>query len=187
MPTRNFCLFAIAASFFAASVGCGPTAATVDPAAVAVYRSTLLLGEEPAGAMTPLDLREAEEKPGEVVLVGQIGGVANPWKESEPNFPWKAGEATFFLVDPGTAASFADHAGDDPDHAENCPFCARAAKDNAESIAVVTFADDAGKPIAIGASDLLGVEPNATVVVRGVPRLAGGLLIVEANGVYIRK
>lgn len=159
----------------------------VDPAKLAAATSAITLAEEPKDPVTPLDLREQEGgfTSGEVVLVGQVGGVANPWKETEPNFPYKKGEATFFLVDPGAAAAHADHTSGDPDHDETCPFCASHAGDNVPAIAVVTFADESGKPRPYGA-ELLGIGKDQIVVVKGQAQLAGEVMIVEADGIYIR-
>ncbi|MEM9185010.1 MAG: hypothetical protein AAGB00_00770 [Planctomycetota bacterium] len=194
-----YLIYALMLALFAlAAPGCGTASSpgAPDSAAIAEYRQSLLLAEEPAGPVTPVDLREQEDgfTGGNIVLVGQIGGVANPWKESEPDFPWKADEATFFLVDPGAAAAYADHAGGDPDHAETCAFCASHADDNLQAIAVVTFNDAAGKPIPLGVADLLGLRRDAVVVVRGeaqmLPSVKAGepaTLAVVADGVYLRE
>lgn len=179
-------LLSSAALLSLVALGCKPPAA-LDPEAIAKHKGAVMLAEEPTGAVTPVDLRDEEFQKGEVVLVGQVGGVANPWKQAEPAFPFKAGEATFFLVDPGVAAAYADHASDDPDHDENCPFCARGAKENADAIAIVTFTDAAGKPIRAGAEQMLGLAEGDVVVVRGPAKLVGELLIVEAKGIYIRQ
>ncbi|MEM6799643.1 MAG: hypothetical protein AAF589_09025 [Planctomycetota bacterium] len=181
-----------------AAIGCQDAKApAIDAALLTAVRERVLLAEEPTtpAILTPEELREqltaGEEANAEanstVCVVGQIGGVPNPWKEAEPNFPWRQGEATFFLVDPAAAAEFADHSKDDPDHAKTCPFCAGNAGDNADSVAVVTLADDAGKSIALGANELLSLDQDAVVVVQGRAKLAGELLIVEADGLYVRE
>ena len=46
----------------------------------------------------------------EVVVVGQIGGMPNVWTDTHPDFPWYAGQSSFFLVDTKIAAQFATHA-----------------------------------------------------------------------------
>lgn len=168
-------------------VGCRETK-TVDPAVVEQARAEFLLAEEPTGAVTPAELREEEGfTAGEVTLVGQIGGIPNPWKGIETDFPWRGGEASLFLVDPGTAGAFAEHSADDPDHAENCPFCSSNAGDNADAVAVVTFRGANGETIPVGAKELLALKDNAVVVVRGDARLDGDTLIVDAQGIYVRK
>ncbi len=179
------------AALLTATLGCFGEKPQLGQATIDAARAQLILAEEPTGAVTPLDLREQEGgfQPGHVVLVGQIGGVPNPWKGIETNFPWRSGEATFFLVDPGTAAEFADHSADDPDHAENCPFCARRAEDSANAVAVVTFLDQQGEPYAADAEQLLTLKKGATVVVSGLAKLVGETktLVVEADGLYLRE
>ncbi|MEM6655409.1 MAG: hypothetical protein AAF596_06370 [Planctomycetota bacterium] len=178
------------AALLVASVGCQQSGKPDNSAAIAEHRERLLLTAEPADAQTPLDLREAAEgfEAGPVVLVGQIGGMPNPWAGVEKNFPWVNGEATFFLVDPATAAEFADHAPEDPDHAANCPFCARAAQQSVDAMATVTFLDATGEPIAITASELFDVDAEDVVVIQGNARLlAEKQLFVEAEGIYIRR
>lgn len=180
-------LFALAAAPF---VGCSGTADDGPSAAVIQsLRQRLVLAEEPAGAVTPLDLREQEGgfDAGDVVLVGQVGGMPSPWEGDGDEFPWVAGEATFFLVDPATVAEFADHAPDDPDHAANCPFCARKAKNSTDSIVTVTFKDGPDAPIAIDSRDLLQLKQDDMVVVRGAGKILAGALVVEADGIYIRR
>lgn len=189
MPFKSLLLLPTATLALICITGCTNESAP-DPAMLAEHKSRLVLAEEPDGATTVLDLREQEGgfPEGEVVLVGRIGGLPNPWKESEPDFPWKKNQATLFLVDPATAAEFADHSTDDPDHAESCPFCARAAENATGSIATVTFTGPQGKPIEVGAAELLDVEENDLVVVRGQSKiLPGDLVVVMADGIYVRK
>lgn len=169
-----------------------------DPAVVEKLRSELMLAEEPEGAQTPLDWREAADaaeaeepsslEPTPVVLMGRVGGMPNPWPDSEAAFPWREGEATFFLVDPATADEFAEHAGDEgDDHAADCPFCAREAAAKSNAVAAISINGEDGAPIKIDARDLLGIAKGDTVVVRGQAKLIGGeLLVLEADGVYRR-
>lgn len=189
MRLKSLYLLPIAAITLLWVSGC-TTESGPDPAVIANHQSRLVLAEEPADATTVLDLREQEGgfTEGEVVLVGRIGGLPNPWKESEPEFPWKKDEATLFLVDPATAAEFADHATEDDDHHENCPFCARAAENATGSIAAVTFTDEQGQPIAVGAKQLFDVNENDLVVIRGKSKmLPGDLVMVMADGIYVRE
>lgn len=181
-------------------VGCAEGPVKADPAVVAALKERYVLTAEPADALTPLDWRDAqsaegtaEQAPattGRAVLVGQVGGMPNPWGEgTEPDFPWRAGQATFFLVDPSTAAEFADHADEAGEaHAADCPFCSREAASKASSIAVVTFAgdDDLSRPAAVDARELFGLKEGDLVVVRGVAALKGDVLMVEAEGLYRR-
>jgi hypothetical protein len=89
----------------------------------------------------------------DVVLVGSVGGVPNPSDQAMPDFPFAKNQAIFFLVDPEVAAEAEEHA---HTHAEGeeCAFCAAHAADSAHAIAVVQFADENGKPLAVDARDL---------------------------------
>jgi hypothetical protein len=127
--------------------------------------------------------------PETVVVVGRIGGIPNPWKQAQPHYPWTAGQAQFFMADAAAAAEVEEHAHahDDPNH--DCPFCAAAA--DSDVVAVVRFKDKAGKVIAIDAKQLFDLKGDETVVVRGKPQIVGdakdGLLVVEADGLYVRR
>ena len=160
--------------------GCpqSPAGNAIDPELLASYRQKFLLQQEPADVVAVLDVREMFAGPAE-----DLG------KAEEPDFPWKKDSATLFLVDPATAAELTDH---DHDHGaddhHDCPFCARAAEENVDSIAVVNFLDDDGAVLPIGAQKLLSVEEQETVIVKGRARMMGGkLLVIDADGLYIRR
>ena len=127
--------------------------------------------------------------PETVVVVGRIGGIPNPWKQARPDYPWLAGQAEFVIADAAAAAEVEDHghAHDDPDH--ECPFCAAAA--DSDVVAVVRFKDKSGKVIPIGAKQLFELQGDETVVVRGKAEILGdpkdGVLVVEADGLYVRR
>jgi hypothetical protein len=141
-------------------------------------------------AAPPTDLAAGSQVPPEmVVVVGRIGGIPNPWKQARPDYPWLTGQAEFVIADAAAAAEIEDHghAHDDPDH--ECPFCAAAADSNV--VAVVRFKDKSGKVIAIDAKELFDLKGDETVVVRGKPEILGdakdGVLLVEADGLYVRR
>lgn len=171
------------------AVGCNRGAAATAGVDVDAARQKFVLAEEPEEVLTVLDLIDRPEgfESGEVTLVGKVGGMPNPWQDQEPAFPWKEGQASFFLVDPATAASFADHehaAGED--HSD-CVFCQQRAKQSANSIAAVTFNQDAGSPYPVKADTLLGIAEGDVVVVTGEAKKMGELLVVNATGIYVRK
>ena len=123
----------------------------------------------------------------DVVLVGSVGGVPNPSAEATPDFPFAKGKAIFFLVDPEVAAEAEEHA---HTHAEGeeCAFCAAHAADAAHAIAVVQFADEKGKPLAVDARDLFELKEKETVVVKGKAKAAAnGMITVDATGLYVRR
>lgn len=187
--------------------GCADGPVKPDPAVMKSLREQYLLENEPADAVTPLDWREAREEPAaedgapeekppaeeskQVTLVGTVGGMPNPWGgENEPDFPWRKGQATFFLVDPSTVQEFASHAeAEGLEHAEDCPFCSREARNKTSSVAVVTFAstDDPKQPAAVDARDLFKLETGDLVVVHGEWLLKGDVLMVSADGLYKRE
>jgi hypothetical protein len=192
-----------------AAAGCQRTNGDpVDPAVLA-HRAKLLLMSEPPGAVSVLTLRDAlaKNQPSEtssggagstqenkvaaaedIVVVGVVGGMPNPWEQNEPNFPWRSGEATFFLVDSATVAKFGDHEHSAGESHSDCPFCARRAAQSVDSIAVVSFVNGSGEPLPFDAQALLDIAQNDTVVVRGTARIVGGsLLVIDATGVYVRR
>ena len=120
-------------------------------------------------------------------MVGHIGGLANPWGKVQPDYPFAKTQAVFFLADPQAVVENAEsgHA-----HApgEECAFCAAHAVDKADMIAMVQMVDQHGKVLPTDVRQLLDVKENDTVVVRGKARVTdGGILVVDAQGVYLRK
>jgi hypothetical protein len=123
----------------------------------------------------------------EVVVAGQIGGMPNVWNDTHPDFPWYAGQSSFFLVDTKIAAQFASHA---KKHGGNhsCAFCQSLAAKNAHAAAVVNLVDEQGEIMRIDSRELLGLKENQTVVVRGTAKLLGGrLLVIDATGIHVSR
>jgi hypothetical protein len=175
--------------------GCADGPVKADPAVVKALREQYVLASEPADAVTPLDWREAHGAPAaeeskQVTLVGTVGGMPNPWgAENEPDFPWKKGQATFFLVDPSTVEEFVTHAAEEGvEHAEDCMFCARKATEKTSSVVVVTFPspEDPKVPAAVDSRELFGLERGDLVVIHGQWTLKSGVLMVNADGLYKR-
>ncbi|NIL95714.1 MAG: hypothetical protein GTO53_00715, partial [Planctomycetales bacterium] len=65
--------------------------AAAQPPGPAPNRSKYVLADEPAGAQGVRQVRQAAKDQDEVIVVGRIGGLANPWVE---------GRAAFSIVDP---------------------------------------------------------------------------------------
>lgn len=123
--------------------------------------------------------------PRDVALLGVVGGVANPYKESRPEFPFAQGQALFYLADVGVVAESEGH-----QHApgEECAFCAAHAEDNSKLLALVQFRDENGKILQVDARQLFDLKEQETVVVQGVATIgAGDTLIVDATGLYVRR
>jgi hypothetical protein len=121
----------------------------------------------------------------DVAVTGQIGGMPNVWADTHPNFPWYAGQASFFLVDKKIAAQFAAHAKQHGGN-HNCAFCRSLAAKNAHAAAVVNLIDEHGEIVRIDSRELLGLKEHQTVTVRGTAKLLGGkLLVIDATGIHV--
>jgi hypothetical protein len=125
--------------------------------------------------------------PIDVLMVGTIGGLANPWEETQPNFPFAKNQASFFLADPGAVAEL-EASGHVHAPGEECAFCAAHAADGSSMLAMVQFADENGDILPIGIPQMFDVKEQDTVVIQGKARIvAGGMMIVDATGIYVRR
>lgn len=160
----------------AAVVGGFTARAEIDVAAI---RGPLLLGEEPAGAVS---ITAAKAKltatPQPIVVAGRIGGRGTS--------PFGKNEATFSMLEIPVAD---DHAAKPGHKAEDCPFCKKRAANS--PIAAVSFAGPDGKVIPLDAQKLLGVAEGQDVVVKGMaffdPKLGIPVIQVNAVGIHIRR
>lgn len=135
-------------------------------------RDTLTLSAAPEGSLT---LAEAAEKwplgeaNGEVVLTGRIF--------AEDQEPWEPNQTSFLM------SVLPEKGHDDPEHADNCPFCKRKAAMAPK--AVIQFVDASGTLLPYGAQQLFGLKKNDVVTVRGtIKSFDLNLFIVQANGLY---
>ena len=161
---------------------------------VAAHQSRLRLDTPPGEAAQVLDVQKRlvaaktqadAGKPREVLVTGQIGGMANIWPETHPEFPWYRGQASFFLVDSKIAEQFAAHAKRHGGGHE-CAFCKSLAAKNAHAIAVVNFIDENGQILRVDTRELLELKENQTVIIRGKAKLlAGSMLVIDADGVFV--
>ena len=167
-------LFAIAGLF----VGCGPEASTQSPESPnggpEVDGSKYVLSAEPEGAGEVIQVREQAADGEDVVIVGRIGGSANPWID---------GRAAFSIVDNSLKAC-SDIEGD------HCPipwdYCCETSKLPTGS-ALVKVVDEKGELVKASAKELLDVKELSTVVVKGkAKRDEAGNLTVLANGVFVK-
>jgi hypothetical protein len=149
--------------------------AEVDAAAV---RGTLLLAEEPAGAVSLSAAKAAlTPTPQPIVVAGRIGGRGTE--------PFGRNEATFSMLE----IPADDHAAKPGHKPDDCPFCK---KRNANSpIAAVSFVGADGTVIPMDAQKLFGVADGQDVVVRGTgffdPKLGIPVIQINADGLYVRK
>lgn len=122
----------------------------------------------------------------DVVMVGHIGGLANPWAGSYRDYPFQQDEAIIFVADP-QAVIENEESGHKHAPGEECAFCAAHAADKANMLAMVRFVDEKGEVLRTDARELFDVKEQDTVVVSGKARVtAGGILVVDARGLYIR-
>ena len=160
------------------STAAGCSGESTDAAALASLRKQYLLSEEPAGAVTLLTAREELPAEGEMVMVGFIAKVEQPFA---------ADRAVFVLADPTLLCEEEEHHHADGCDA-HCPFCARKKEDNSESMALVEVVDASGAVLRHGAQPLFDLAPEQVVVVRGKPRVdAAGHLLIAASGIYVRR
>jgi hypothetical protein len=153
-------------------LGCG-NAQSPPPVSKSAPAGEFIVQSEPQGAMAVGDARRSVKDAEEVVLVGRIGGSAEPFVD---------GIAAFTLVDLKVPHCSA---------AEGCPtpwdYCCEQnqVKDN---IATIKIVDAAGTPVPNDARELLGVKELTTVVVRGkAKRDANGNLALLADQVYVKE
>ena len=123
----------------------------------------------------------------DVVLVGQVGGLANPWKETQPDFPFTKNKAVFFLADP-IAVVENEESGHNHAPGEECAFCEANAADQSNMLAMVRFLDEKGDVLPMDVRKLFDVKVTDTIVIRGAAQVVeGGMLVVDATGLYIRR
>ena len=142
---------------------------------VGVDGSQFLLASEPEGAVDVIKNREVASDGDDIVIVGRIGGSANPWID---------GWAAFSIVDESLKAC-SDIEGD------NCPkpwdYCCETEK-LPNATALVKIVDDQGELIKVDAKGLLNISELSTVVVEGkAKRDDAGNLTVLGSKLYVRK
>ena len=144
-------------------------------------RQQMVLGAEPAGAVTPTAAKQQLLKapanvPLPLVVAGRLGA-----KGMEP---FLENKASFVLVE----IPAGDHA-EKPGHdADNCPFCKKR-QANAPMVAVQFLGAD-GKVIPIDSRQLFGIAKGSEVVVKGTavfdPKLALPIVQFTADGIFVR-
>jgi hypothetical protein len=125
--------------------------------------------------------------PIDVLMVGTVGGLTNPWEETQPDYPFAKNQASFFLADPGAVAEL-EASGHVHAPGEECAFCAAHAADGSAMLAMVRFMDENEKILPIGVAQMFDVKEQDTVVIQGKARIvAGGMMVVDATGIYVRR
>ncbi len=179
---KAFLLFSVLAAASASFlVGCSnvnessATAASAPATAVDIDGGQFLLSEEPTGAIGVIVARESAEDGKPLVLVGRIGGAANPWID---------GRAAFTLLD---ASMSVVAEGEDSDESELCmgDCCATERLDCTTLVKVV---DAQGKLVPVDSRKLLGLKESDMVVLEGTAQKdESGNFVMLAKRVFIRK
>jgi hypothetical protein len=147
-----------------AVVGC-ETGPAIDPATLAL-REKYVLTTDPANAVTLEKAKtEIAEHPA-VVVKGKIGET------------FETGKASFIISE---ILESHNHA---PGEEDNCPFCKHRAA-NAPK-AIVQFVNEKGEIVPIDARELLGVDKDQIVTIKGEAKLDSlQTLVITASGVYL--
>jgi hypothetical protein len=163
------CLFA---------VGCGSSSATTDAVVAtpaSIDGSKFLLDEEPDDAVGVIEAREMAKDGQSIVVVGRIGGAANPWVE---------GRAAFTLIDASKLiVADGEESGDGEICMDDC-----CAEERGGCTTLVKVVDADGKLVPADARKLLGVADSDMLVVSGkVSKDDAGNFAILASGVHIRR
>lgn len=199
----TLCFAGLLLAGIATWAGCaGPT---VDPKVAAELRGKYLLKEEPAEPSGVLDVKETIKEPQEVVLIGLIGGIDNPWTKGQASFvvadlstaaiiedePAPAADAkSTDAKEPAKTVEHAKHAhhhggpGHDP---ATCPFCSRGF-DPTKALALVQIVDATGKVLPVDAKEVFQLAKEQTIVVKGrAQQDDSGALVVSATSLFVRR
>jgi hypothetical protein len=159
-----------------AIVGCSPNSEEAEAAEFSnPLESIHILDEKPSGALSVRAARE-KLKPGDVAnVVGQIGGVDDPFLE---------GYAGFVLAD--TDVMFCDEMGDDDHCATPWDACCEDPDKLKVSRASVQFVNADGYPIKKSIKGYRGLEGLSEVVVVGTvaENSTADNLMIQATGIY---
>jgi len=191
---------------FAILLAGGCKSEQLDPETVAI-RESVLLADEPAGAMTLTELAaqldvaanktatiSATDSTSDTAPVSE--GEAIPAESATDSTsqsvvvvgrifagemePWDPGKASFLL------AELPDEGHGEGHDADNCPFCKRKAA--RAPTAIVQLVDDSGQVLAVDARKLLGVQSKDVVVVRGsVTPGELNSLVITARDLHVRR
>lgn len=141
---------------------------------VSIDGSRYLLAEEPDGAVGVIAARESAEDGAPLVLVGRVGGSANPWIE---------GRAAFTLLD---ASMTVVAEGEDSAESQICTgdCCAT---ERLACTTLVKIIDANGQVVPVDSRKLLGLKESDMVVVQGTAKKdKTGNFSMLANRVYVR-
>jgi hypothetical protein len=168
----------VSATAIALCTGCGTSpssSSTPYVTAANVDASQYKLIDEPEGAVGVISARQSAVDGAPLVLVGRIGGSANPWID---------GRAAFMLLD-ASMSILAE--GEDSGEGELCAGdCCVTERLNCTTL--VKVVDDQGQLVPVDSRKLLGLKESDMLVVQGTAQKdKSGNFVMLAKGVYVRK
>lgn len=141
--------------------------------------SKFLLSSEPESAVDVIEARQSIKDKQQVVVLGRIGGNANPWVPDR---------AAFFIVDKSLLAC-----SDEKEDGEPCScqtpwdYCCELDK-LPDAMTLVKFVEPDGSVVKQDARQVFDLTELQTVVVKGTAeRDEAGNLTILANGMFVRK
>lgn len=175
---RKLASLMILGLFSMISVGCGSstTDKPVSQATPISFNSAkYALADEPDGAIGVIAARSSSKDGEPIVVVGRVGGAANPWIE---------GRAAFMMLDASKSvvANGKESNGNEVCLGDCC------ALERAACTALVTVVDENGQVLPVDSRRLLQIAENDMILVKGkVKKDETGNFAVLADGVYIRR
>lgn len=167
----------IAVSFLTIFSGCGTAADTdVVPAIPpGIDANKFVLQEEPDGAIGVIEARETSEDGKPLVMVGCIGGIANPWID---------GRAAFTLLDASMTV-----VAEGEEMTEGAICTGECCDDlRAGCTALVKFVDAKGSVIPVDSRQLFGVKESDMLVIEGTAQKdKSGNFVMIASRLFIRQ
>ena len=171
--SRSFALVVLACGLVGCEAGVDTVETIPGSDSQATSADAMVLSEMPEGdVVSPTDVMELEGQPSTAVLAGRItAGEMDPFQPDELTFMLSQ------LPDEG-------HGADDPDHADNCPFCKRKLE-NAPK-AIVQFRGTDGEVLKGDARKRLGLQKGDVVYVTGTSTYNADVntVMVDATGIY---
>lgn len=150
--------------------GCGTKSSEAEPN---IDGRPYLLSSEPDGAKGVVETLDSAKDDDEIVVVGRIGGQADPWIKRR---------AAFFIVDEALTPC-------NEIEGDKCkvPWDYCCEPDLGKSRTLVKIVDDSGELVPVSAQKLVKVKELQTVVVKGqAKRDDDGNLTVFATGLFVK-
>lgn len=175
---RQFAFAVSCTVAFGVMGGCGTDSGSANSGGPAVGATggeyaSLVLASMPTGEVaTPTDIKERGGDAADTVLAGRI--------DAGDMDPFQPGEIAFII----SQLPDEEHASDDPDHEDNCPFCKHLLENAPKAIVQFHAAD--GSVLSGDARQSLALEKGDVVYVTGSAQFDSALntVMVDATGVF---